>query len=154
MALSVAGLASGLAGAGSAAGLASGLAGADSAALAVDSLGEVVVASEAFSFDASDSFSTGAGSTAFSSTVADGVATGLSTDGTSALGLVASAGTGASVLGLAASAGAGVSVLGAGRSVSAELAEKTVPASADGTSLSSVNPVRLLVALEVPPPRC
>ena len=43
-------------------------------------------------------------------------------------------------------------MLGAGRSASAELAEKAVPASADGTSLSSVNPVRLLVVLEVPPP--
>ena len=64
----------------------------------------------------------------------------MSTDGTSALGL-------------AVSAGAGASVLGAERSVSAEPAEKAVPASADGTSLSSVNPVRLLVALEVPP-RC
>ena len=74
---SVAGLASGLAGADSAAGLASGLAGADSSALAVDSLGEIVVAPEAFSFDTSDAFPAGAGSTAFSSTVADGSATGL-----------------------------------------------------------------------------
>ena len=74
--------------------------------------------------------------------------------GVSVLGLVASADAGASLLGLAASADAGASVLGAGRSVSAELAEKAVPASADGASLSSVNPVRLLVALEVPPPRC
>ena len=65
----------------------------------------------------------------------------MSTDGTSALGL-------------AASAGAGVSVLVAGRSATSELAEKAVPASADGASLSSVNPVRLLVVLEVPPPRC
>ena len=141
-----------------------GLAGADSSALAVDSLGEVIVASEAFLFDVSGAFPTGAGSTGFSSAVADGagsvafsstVADGstplLSTDGTSALGLVASAGAGASVLGLAASAGAGVSVLGAGRSVSAELAEKTVPASADGTSLSSLEPARLLVVPEVPP---
>ena len=45
-------------------------------------------------------------------------------------------------------------MLGAGRSATSELAEKAVPASADGASLSSVNPVRLLVALEVPPPRC
>ena len=43
-------------------------------------------------------------------------------------------------------------MLGAGRSATSELAEKAVPASADGASLSSVNPVRLLVALEVPPP--
>ena len=63
----------------------------------------------------------------------------MSTDGTSALGL-------------AVSAGAGASVLVSGLSASAELAEKAVPASADGASLSSVNPVRLLVALEVPPP--
>ena len=139
----------------SVAGLASGLAGADSSALAVDSLGEVVVAPEAFSFDTSGAFPAGAGSVAFSSTVADGSATGLSTDGTSALGLVASAGAGASVLGLAVSAGAGVSVLGAGRSVVAEPAEKAVPASADGTSLSSLEPARLLVVPEVPPPpRC
>ena len=198
----------------SAAGLAAGLAGADSSALAVDSLGEVVVASEAFSFDTSGAFPAGAGSTAFSSTVADGAATGLSTDGTSALGLagadssalavdslgeviVASeaflfdvSGTfptgagstgffsavadgagsvafsstvadgsatglstdGTSALGLVASVGAGASVLGAGRSVSAELAEKAVPASADGTSLSSLEPARLLVVPEVPPP--
>ena len=74
--------------------------------------------------------------------------------GVSVLGLAASADAGVSVLGLAASAGAGVSVLGAGRSVSAELAEKTVPASADDTSLSSLEPVRLLVVPEVPPPRC
>ena len=160
----------------SAAGLASGLAGADSSALAVDSLGVAVLAPEAFSFDISGVFSTGAGSTAFSSTLADGSTPGLSTDGTSALGLVASAGAGVSVLGLAASAGAGVSVLGlavsadAGASVlglaasagagvsvlglaaSAELAEKTVPASADGTSFSSLEPARLLVVPEVPPP--
>ena len=56
------------------------------------------------------------------------------------------------MLGLAVSAGAEVSVLVSGLSASAELAEKAVPASADGASLSSVNPVRLLVALEVPPP--
>ena len=121
----------------SAAGLASGLAGADSSALAVDSLGVAVLAPEAFSFDISGVFSTGAGSTAFSSTLADGSTPGLSTDGTSALGLVASAGAGVSVLGLAASA---------------ELAEKTVPASADGTSFSSLEPARLLVVPEVPPP--
>ena len=65
----------------------------------------------------------------------------MSTDGTSALGL-------------AVSSDAGVSVLGAGRSVSAELAEKAVPASADGTSLSSLEPARLSVVPEVPPPRC
>ena len=191
MALSAAGLASGLAGADSAAGLASGLAGADSSALAVDSVGVATLAPEAFSFDTSGAFPTGAGSVAFSSTVADGSTPDLSTDGTSALGLavssdagvsvlglVASADAGASVLGLAASAGAGVSVLGlaasagtgvsvlglvasadagasvlgAGRSVSAELAEKAVPASADGTSLSSLEPARLLVVPEVPPP--
>ena len=63
----------------------------------------------------------------------------MSTDGTSALGL-------------AASAGAGVSVLVAERSFSAETAEKAVPASADGTSLSSLEPARLLVVPEVPPP--
>ena len=134
------------------AGLASGLAGADSSALAVDSLGEVVLASEAFSFDTSGAFPAGAGSVAFPSTVADGSTPGLSTDGTSALGLAVSSDAGVSVLGLVASADAGASVLGAGLSASAELAEKAVPASADGTSLSSVNPVRLLVALEVPPP--
>ena len=107
----------------------------------------------------------GAGSVAFSSIVADGSTPGLSTDGTSALGLavssdagvsvlglVASADAGASVLGLAVSADARVSVLGAGRSVSAELAEKAVPASADGTSLSSIKPARLLAVPEVPPP--
>ena len=65
----------------------------------------------------------------------------MSTDGTSALGL-------------AVSAGAEASVFGAGRSVSAELAEKAVPASADGTSLSSLEPARLLVVPEVTPPRC
>ena len=43
-------------------------------------------------------------------------------------------------------------MLVSGLSASAELAEKAVPASADGASLSSVNPVRLLVVLEVPPP--
>ena len=63
----------------------------------------------------------------------------MSTDGTSALGL-------------AVSAGAGASVLAAGPSAASELAEKAVPALADGTSLSSVNPVRLLVVPEVPPP--
>ena len=68
----------------------------------------------------------------------------------SALGLAASAGAGAS--GLAVSADAGASVLVAGRSATSELAEKAVPASADGASLSSVNPVRLLVVPEVPPP--
>ena len=72
--------------------------------------------------------------------------------GASVLGLAVSADVGASVLGLAVSADAGASVLGAERSVSAELAEKTVPASADGTSLSSLEPVRLLVVPEVPPP--
>ena len=45
-------------------------------------------------------------------------------------------------------------MLGAGRSISAELAEKAVPASADGASLSSLEPARLLVVPEVPPPRC
>ena len=63
----------------------------------------------------------------------------MSTDGTSALGL-------------AVSADAGASVLVAERSVVAELAEKAVPASADGTSLSSLEPARLLVVPEVPPP--
>ena len=62
----------------------------------------------------------------------------MSTDGTSALGLSVSAGA--------------VSVLVAERSAPSELAEKAVPALADGTSLSSVKSVRLLVALEVPPP--
>ena len=151
MALSIAGLAAGLPGADSAAGLASGLAGADSAALAV---GVATLAPEAFSFDTSGAFPTGAGSVAFSSTVADGAGStafssivadgstpGLSTDGTSALGL-------------AVSSDAGVSVLVSGLSASAELAEKTVPASADGTSLSSLEPARLLVVPEVPPPRC
>ena len=70
------------------------------------------------------------------------------------LGLAVSADAGASVLGLAVSSDAGASVLGAGRSVSAELAEKAVPASADGTSLSSLEPARLLAVPEVPPSRC
>ena len=61
----------------SVAGLASGLAGADSSALAVDSLGEVVVAPEAFSFDTSGAFPAGAGLVAFPSTVADGSTPGL-----------------------------------------------------------------------------
>ena len=56
------------------------------------------------------------------------------------------------MLGLAVSAGAEVSVLVSGLSASAELAEKAVPASADGTSLSSLEPARLLVVPEVPPP--
>ncbi len=44
------------------------------------------------------------------------------------------------------------SVLVAERSVVAELAKKAVPASADGASLSSLEPARLLVVPEVPPP--
>ena len=61
----------------SVAGLVSGLAGADSSALAVDSLGEVTVSPGVLSFGSSDSFSAGAGSVAFSSTVADGSTPGL-----------------------------------------------------------------------------
>ena len=61
----------------SVAGLAAGVPGADSSALAVDSVGEVVVAPEAFLFDTSGAFPTGASSVFFSSTVADGSTPGL-----------------------------------------------------------------------------